>query len=392
MTRSAWPIADLDEEVRDVRGLARPYAEGPMRAAADTAEQEGRFPRAVTDELAKLGLLGLGFPASLGGSGGSHVGFCVAVEEVYRVSPSFGASAFMSPLIAFDILQAGNQAQRERYIPRILGGTAMAALAVTEPDAGSDVASLRTTARRTSTGWRLDGSKMYITNAGIADVMVVLARTPDEGPRSISAFVIDLPASGVTIGASLKKLGWRGSETNAVSFDGCELPADAILGPPGSGFNLIMTGFNLERAALAAGSVGLAQGALDGAVEYARARTQFGRQITEFQAIRHTLARCAAQIEAARQVTYQAARLVGAGDTGIAAASMAKLVASEMCQEVARRCLQVHGGAGFMTEYRAERFYRDSMIMTIGGGTSEIQAEIIGRRLGLTDRTRERSN
>ncbi len=363
----------------------RPYAEEQLRAIADRAEVDGKFPRHVVDDLAKLGALGLGFPTDLGGSGGSYLGLCVAVEEVYRISPGIAASAFMSPLIAYDILQFGSTEQRERYVPAILDGTAVAALAVTEPDAGSDVAALRTTARRTAAGWVLNGQKMYITNAGIADLMLVLAQTPDEGPRSISAFVVDMPAAGVTVDAKLDKLGWRASETNGVTLDGCVVPEDAMLGSPGSGFTLVMTGFNLERATLAAGSVGLAQGALDDAIDYTVTRTQFGRPLASFQAVRHSLASAAAEIEAARQLTYYAARLIGTGDDGIAAASMAKLVASNMCQDVARRCLQVHGGAGFMKEFRAERYYRDSMIMTIGGGTSEIQAEIIGRQLGLRE-------
>jgi alkylation response protein AidB-like acyl-CoA dehydrogenase len=370
----------------------RPYAEEQLRAIADRAETDGKFPRHVVDDLAKLGALGLGFPTELGGSGGSYLGLCVAVEEVYRISPGIAASAFMSPLIAYDILQFGSAAQRERYVPAILDGTAVAALAVTEPDAGSDVASLRTTARRTAAGWVLNGQKMYITNAGIADLMIVLAQTPDEGPRSISAFVVELPAAGVTVDAKLDKLGWRASETNGVTLDGCVVPEDAILGTPGSGFTLVMTGFNLERATLAAGSVGLAQGALDDAIDYTVTRTQFGRSLASFQTVRHSLAASAAEIEAARQLTYFAARLIGTGEDAIAAASMAKLVASNMCQEVARRCLQVHGGAGFMKEFRAERYYRDSMIMTIGGGTSEIQAEIIGKQLGLREQPGKQTN
>ena len=391
MTRTVWPVPDSDEEVRDVRGLMRPYAEDQLRTIADRAEADGKFPRHVVDDLAKLGALGLGFPTELGGSGGTYLGLCVAIEEIYRISPGIAASAFMSPLIAYDILQFGSTQQRERYVPAILDGTAVAALAVTEPDAGSDVASLRTTARRTADGWVLNGQKLYITNAGIADIMLVLARTPDEGDRSISAFVVDLPTAGVTVDAKLDKLGWRASETNGVTLDGCVVPEDAILGTPGSGFTLVMTGFNLERATLAAGSVGLAQGALDDAIAYTTTRTQFGRALASFQTVRHSLAVSAAEIEAARQLTYVAARLVGS-DEGIAAASMAKLVASNMCQEVARRCLQVHGGAGFMKEFRAERYYRDSMIMTIGGGTSEIQAEIIGRQLGLREQPGKQTN
>jgi alkylation response protein AidB-like acyl-CoA dehydrogenase len=233
---------------------------------------------------------------------------------------------------------------------------------------------------------------MFITNAGIADLMIVLARTPDEGPRSISAFILNMPTKGLTVDAPLDKLGWRASETNSVFFEECEIGDDAMLGSAGSGFSLVMKGFNLERAVLAAGSVGLAQGALDGAIKYAKDRTQFGGTLASFQAVRHTISRSAADIESARQLTYHVARLIEVGEEGIAAASMAKLVASEMCQTVARRCIQIHGGAGFMKEYRAERYYRDSMIMTIGGGTSEIQAEIIGRHLTLTDRITEKRN
>ncbi|MDX6234060.1 MAG: butyryl-CoA dehydrogenase [Nocardioidaceae bacterium] len=386
MSPATWPVPDLDDEVREVRGLLRPYAEEQLRPVADAAERDATFPRHVVHDLAKLGALGLGFDEALGGSGGSHVGFCVAIEEVYRVSPGIAASAFMSPLVAFDIVQSGNDAQRRRYVPPILEGRTMAALGVTEPDAGSDVASLRTTARRTPQGWRLDGSKAFITNAGLADVMVVLARTPDIGPRAISAFVVDLPTAGVTVEAPLHKLGWRASETNGVSFQGVELAEEAMLGEPGSGLAMVLGGFNLERATLAAGSVGMAQGALDLALEHARTRTQFNAPIAARQAVRHSLARAAARLEAARQLTYRAAALVANGTEGIAAASMAKLVASEMAQDVTRTCVQVHGGAGFMKEYAVERFYRDSMVMTIGGGTSEIQAEIIGRMLGLDER------
>jgi len=374
-------LPDLDDEVAAVRGLARRYGEEKLRPIADAAESDGIFPRQVVGDLGSLGLLGLGFPEELGGSGGSLLGLCVAVEETYRISPGIAASAFMSPLVAYDIYQAGTVEQHQRYLPGILSGRTMAALALTEPDAGSDAASVRTTAVRVDGGWRLDGRKLYITNAGLADIIVVIARTPSEPSGGLSAFIVEMPCDGVTVDRRLDKLGWRASETNAIAFDGCVIPPHALLGEVGQGFKLAMNGFNLERTTLAAGSVGLAQGALDEAVAYAQARVQFGQPLTKLQAVRHTLARCAAQVEAARRLTYHAARVLNEPGVAIQAAAMAKLIASQMCQDVARAAVQVHGGAGFMKEFRVERYYRDSMIMTIGGGTSEIQAEIIGKWL-----------
>lgn len=376
-------VPELDEEVDAVRWLCRRFAEEKLRAVADEAEAAGTFPRHVVNDLAEMGLLGLGFPEDVGGSGGSHLAFCVAIEEVYRVSPGIAASAFMSPLVAYDLLHGGQAGHCDRHVPRILSGETVAALAVTEPDAGSDVASIRTRATRVDGGWRIDGQKTYITNAGIADVMVVLTTTADEPERGFTAFLVELPSDGVHVESHLDKLGWRASETNALTLDGCRVSDDAVVGEVGRGFELIMTGFNLERATLAAGSVGLAQGAVDEAIAYCAVREQFGGPISELQAVRHRVARAAADVEAARRLTYHAARLVGQGRPGAGAASMAKLVAGEMCQDVSRSMLQVFGGAGFMKEFRIERYFRDSMIMTIGGGTSEIQAEIISKELGL---------
>lgn len=382
-SRTPFGVIEQDDEVRTVRELVRRYAEEKLRPVADEAEKTARFPRSVVGDLADLGVLGLGFPTDLGGSGGTYLGLCVAIEETYRISPGIAASAFMSPLVAYDIRHAGSSEQAHRYIPPILSGKTIAGLAVTESDAGSDVASISTRAIRTDSGWRIDGQKMFITNGGLADLIIVLARTSDVEGGGITAFIVELPNERVTVDPPLKKLGWRASETNAISFQGCEVPSDAVVGEVGSGFGLVMTGFNLERVTLAAGSVGLAQGALDAAMEYATLRTQFGRQIACFQAVRHQLARSAAKVEAARRLTYHAARLVDEGRSAAGVASMAKLVAGEMCQDVARSAVQVFGGIGFMKEERVERYFRDSMIMTIGGGTSEIQADIIGKSLGL---------
>lgn len=382
MTASPLAVPDLDEEVESVRALVRTYIRGSLLATAEDAETGGTYPRHVTKEMGELGLLGIGFPESIGGSGGSLLGLSVGVEEIYRVSPGIAASAYMASLIGYDILQQGSPEQVERYVRPLIEGRAIGALALTEPDVGSDMSSIRTKAVRTATGWSLSGEKMYITNGGIADIMLVLARTPEEPVEGLTAFVLDLPEEGVSASQPLKKLGWRASETNGVVFDDCQLPADAVVGHVGHGLELIKAGLNLERVTLAAGALGLAQGAIDEALSFAKTRIQFGRPISEYQAVRHHIARSASQLEAARQLTYHAARLVESPQGGSAAA-MAKYVASDMCQTVARTAVQIHGGAGFTQEYKVEQFYRDSMIMTIGGGTSEVQLDIIGRGLGM---------
>lgn len=384
MARARTNVVDDDEEIARIRAAIREFAEEELREFADRSEEDGRFPSEVTHALGELGVLGLGFPEEYGGTGGSKLAFVVAVEEVYRVSPGIAASAFMSPLVASDILQAGNEQQKQRWLPSIFSGDVMAALALTEPDSGSDAASLRTKAERVDGRWRLNGRKMFITNGGLADVVLVLARVPDEnGSGGISAFLVEADSQGFVVGDPLAKLGWRASETNSLFFDDCYLPEDALLGGIGSGFRLVMRGFDLERVALAAGAVGLAQGALDAATLYATERTQFGRPIGRFQAVGHALARARADVEASRQITYHAARNLEDEHHARLLASMAKLVATEMCQRVSRQAVQAHGGAGFMKEFSVERFYRDAMVMTIGGGTSEIQAELIARELGL---------
>ncbi len=382
MSASFQGVPDLDDEISSVREVAQNYTRRSLPPIASEAERSGTFPRKVVAEWGALGLLGMGFPEDCGGSGGSHVGFCVSIEELYRISPGIAASASMASLIGYDIYRHGTAEQVERYVRPLLEGQAVGALAITEPDAGSDMSAIRTKAIRTAEGWRISGEKMFITNGGIADVLLLLASTPEEPGAGLTAFVIDLPAQGITASQPLKKLGWRASETNGLSFDDCLIPGDAVVGQVGRGTDLVKAGLNLERVALAAGAVGLAQGAIDEALKYAQDRTQFGRPIGEYQAVRHNIARCAAQLEAARRLTYHAARLID-DPGGVAAAAMAKLFASEMCQAVAQVAVQVHGGAGFTEEFKVEQYFRDSMIMTIGGGTSEMQLDIIGRKLGM---------
>jgi acyl-CoA dehydrogenase len=382
---SATELGETDAaDLALIRATIREYAEARLRPIAGAVDVSGKFPVDVVPEMGELGLLGLGFPESYGGSGSSKLAFAIAVEEVYRISAGIAASAFMSPLIAHDIMLSGSEEQKHQLIPPILRGERMAALAVTEPEAGSDAAAIRTTAQRIEGGYRINGYKRFITNASIAETVLVLARTtPGAGNRGLSLFVVERGTRGLNVQPPTAKLGWRCSDTADIAFDDVEVGGDALIGELGAGFKCVMNGFNLERIVLATGSVGLGQAAVEECVRYVSVRRQFGQPIGTFQSVRESIARMAADVEAARQLAYHAARRLDAGDPCTAEVSMAKLVASEMAQRVTTKAIQLHGGAGFTMEVPVQRFHRDSMIMTIGGGTSEIQAEVIARTLGL---------
>jgi alkylation response protein AidB-like acyl-CoA dehydrogenase len=382
VTASAPPDSFLAAD--EVRAAVREFAEGRVRPLAEPCDRSGRFPRELVPELGELGMLGLGVPESYAGTGSTKLAFAIAVEEVYRVSAGIAASAFMSPLIANDILDAGTEEQKQRLVPPILRGEWIAALAVTEPEAGSDVAAIRTRAAETGGGWRIDGYKRFITNATVADLTLVLARTEEGGGnRGLSLFAVPRGTPGLSPQPVLEKVGWNASDTADIAFDGVEVGPDALVGGRGDGFRYVMNGFNLERIVLATGAVGLGQAALEACLEYAAQRIQFGKAIGTFQSVRESIARMAADVEAARQLAYHAAAKLDAGEPCALEAAMAKLVAGEMCQRVTTKAIQLHGGAGFTMELPVQRFHRDSLIMSIGGGTSEIQAELIARGLGL---------
>jgi alkylation response protein AidB-like acyl-CoA dehydrogenase len=377
-------LPQTDADIVDVRAAVREYAERRLRALAEKADNTETFPNDVVGELGELGFLGIGFPEEVGGSGLTKLAFAIAVEEVYRISAGIAASAFMSPLIAHDLMMSATEDQKRELVPPILRGQWMAALGVTEPDAGSDAGAITTRATRTSGGWRITGRKRFITNATLAELVLVLTRTTDgAGNRGLSLFAIKRGTPGLSTEPPTKKLGWRASDTADVILDGVELPQTALVGELDAGFKVIMRGFNLERIVLATGAVGLGQAALEASVQYAGQRVQFGSPIGTFQSVRESIARMAADVEAARRLAYHAARLLDAGVECAAEASMAKLVAGEMAQRVTTKAIQLHGGVGFTMESPVQRFHRDSLIMTIGGGTSEIQAEVIARSLGL---------
>lgn len=381
--RESATVVD-EHELGMIRDLARKFSEQRIKPIAERCDREGTFPLELVAELGELGLLGAGTDEEYGGSGASKLAYAIAVEEVYRAQAGIAASVFMSPLIAHDILLAASEEQKRRLVPPLVRGEAIAALAVTEPEAGSDAASIRTRAVATANGFRIDGYKRFITNATIADLVLVLARTTEgAGNRGLSLFAVEASAPGLQVQAKLEKAGWRCSDTADIAFEGCEVPAGALIGRLDEGFKVVMNGFNLERIVLAAGSLGLAQAAVDETVQYGQERVQFGRPIGSFQSVAESIARMAASLEAARQLTYHAARKLDAGQPCSTEASMAKLVAAEMCQEVTAKAIHLHGGAGFTMELPVQRFHRDSLIMSIGGGTSEIQSQLIARSLGL---------
>jgi alkylation response protein AidB-like acyl-CoA dehydrogenase len=372
------------DELQLIREAVREYADRRLVPLAEACDTTGRFPLEVVKEMGDLGFMGIGFPESHGGTGGSKLAFAITVEEVYRASAGIAASGFMSPLIAHDLLMAASEEQIQRLVPPILRGDAIAALAVTEPDAGSDAGAIRTRATRSAGGYVINGYKRFITNAGIADTILVMARTtPGSGNRGLSLFAVARDTSGIEVQPPIAKLGWKCSDTADIAFDECEVPESALIGQLDAGFKVVMHGFNLERIVLATGSVGLGQAALEATLAYAAERSQFGQPIGSFQSVREAIARMAADVEASRRLAYHAANRLDAGEPCTAEASMAKLVAGEMCQRVTTKAIQLHGGVGFTMEYPVQRYHRDSLIMTIGGGTSEIQAEVIARALGL---------
>jgi acyl-CoA dehydrogenase/citronellyl-CoA dehydrogenase len=277
----------------------------------------------------------------------------------------------------------GDAGQKERYLAGVLRGEMVAAIAVTEPGAGSDVAGISTRATATDGGWSLSGSKVFITNAGLADVIIVAAKTdPAAGHRGISMFLVDRGAAGMTLSEPMEKLGWHASDTREIAFDGCFVPTDRLLGGEGRGFYQIMEAFQVERISLAGMAVGLAQRALDDAVAHVRERSAFGGTLDKKQVVRHRIAEMSTKVEAARLMTYRSGALFDAGDPGAAdAVAMAKLFAPRLASEVVDEAVQLFGGYGFIEETPIAMHYRDARILRIGGGTDEVQLEILAKRL-----------
>jgi alkylation response protein AidB-like acyl-CoA dehydrogenase len=371
------------EEQQLLRRSVREFAETEMRPHVREWDERQHFPAELMPKLASLGLLGIQFPEQYGGAGLSAIDYCICIEELARVDPAVALSvAAHNGLCSAHIFLFGNEQQKQKYLPPLTRGQKIGAWGLTESSSGSDAASMRTTATRAGECWVLNGSKTFTTHGRVGDTMVVMAVTDRAaGTKGISAFIVDKGTPGLSPGKKEDKLGMRASDTSEMLFENCRIPADQLLGGEGQGFVNTMQVLDAGRIGIAALSVGLAQGAYEAALAYAKVRKSFGKTISTFQAIQWKLADAATRIEAARLLTYRAAYLKDRGGRTSLESSMAKLYASETAVRVAEDCVQIHGGYGFVKDYPAEKYFRDVKLTTIGEGTSEIQRLVIARQL-----------
>ena len=367
----------------EIRRTVRDFAERRIAPVADELERRGEFPHDIIREAAGLGLLGVPFPEEVGGTGLDQVAYAITVEELSRVSGSVGiiVSAHTS-LGCNPIWLAGTDAQKERYLRPMASGEVLGAYGLTEPGAGSDSRGTRTRARRDGDEWVLNGSKRFITNAGVAGTYVITAVTDREQETGkISAFIVEADTPGFSIGRMEEKMGLHASNTGELIFTDARIPVENLLGEEGEGDKLFLKTLDGGRIGIAAMALGLAQAAFEAASAYAKERRQFGRLIGEFQGVAFMIADMATRIDAARLLTYRAAWLKDAGKPYTTEAAMAKLFASEVARDVTNDAIQVHGGYGYITEYHVERYLRDAKLTEIGEGTSQIQRLVIGRRV-----------
>jgi alkylation response protein AidB-like acyl-CoA dehydrogenase len=381
----------LTEEQRQLRHSVREFAEGEIAPHVMEWDEVSHFPSEIMPKLAEMGLLGVIFPEKYGGAGLGYVEYAIVIEELSRVDGSVGIIvAAHNSLCSNHIYKFGSEAQKKKYLPDLAQGKRIGCWSLTEPEAGSDAGGTRTMAVRKDSGWVLNGSKTFTTNGHYADVCVGMAVT-DKAKKShgISAFIVEKGTKGFKPGKKENKLGLRASDTSEVIFSDCFVPGENLLGKEGEGFVNSLQILDGGRISIASLGLGMAQGAYEAALKYAKQRKQFGKAISEFQAIQFKLADMATQIEAARLLTYRAAwladRAIAAGDDGggrfTQESSMAKLYAGEVAVRVANEAVQIFGGYGFVKDYPAEKYYRDVKLCTIGEGTSEIQRLVIARQL-----------
>ena len=366
-----------------VAKAARDFAENEMRPVVMQHDESQEFPFEIVRKLGELGFMGMTWPEELGGAGLTDLEAVAVIEELARVDPSVALTvASHNSLCTGHIMLFGNDAQKRTYVPDLASGRKLGAWGLTEPGSGSDSGGMKTTARRAGDGWVLNGSKTFITQGSVGGTYVVMAVTASgEGKKGISAFIVPAGLKGFTIGKKENKLGMRSSDTATLLFDDVALPGESLLGSAGGGFRQALTVLDGGRIGIAALSVGIAQGALDASIAYAKGRRQFGRAIAEFQAIQWKIAGMATDINAARLLTHRAAWLKSRGEPFSLAASEAKYFASEAAVRAANEAVQIHGGYGFIKEFPVEKLYRDVKLMTIGEGTSEVQKMIIARHL-----------
>jgi len=376
----------LTEEHVLIKNMVREFAEKEIAPRAEEIDATDQFPADIFKRMAELGLLGIPFAEEYGGAGGDYISLLIAMEEIARVSGTVAiildahTSLCCEPIHLF-----GTEAQKKKYLPPLVSGEKVGAFGLTEPNAGSDAGATRTRAVRDGDEWVINGKKLFITNGSIADVLVITAKTNlDKGTRGISSFIIEKGTPGFQVGRDEKKMGLKGSVTSELFFENCRIPAENLLGRENEGFKQFLTTLDAGRLAISAMAVGLAQGAFDRAVAYAKERVQFDRPIAQFQAIQWMIADMATDIEAARLMVNRAAWLKGQGARFTKEAAMAKLFATEVSERVCYKAIQIHGGYGYVREYAVERMYRDQRLCAIGEGTNEIQRLVIARQiLGL---------
>ena len=374
---------DLTDEQQLLRETVREFAQTRVAPVAEELDRESRFPYELVKEMGELGLMGIPVAEEYGGAGADTVAYAIAIEELTRVDSSVAITvAAHTSLGTMPIYLFGSEEQKREWLPRLASGGALAAFGLTEPGAGSDAGATRTTAELRDGQWVVDGSKIFITNAG-TDITACVTITALTGDGEISNIIVPNGTPGYRISPPMHKLGWRASDTRELSFEDCAVPEANLLGPRGKGFQQFLEILDGGRISVAAMGVGLAQGAYDLAFAYAQDRQQFGRPIRQFQAVQFRLADMATEIEAGRNMVYKAAWLKDQGRDFALAAAQAKLYTGELSNRAVNWSLQIHGGYGFMDEYPISRLYRDQKILEIGKGTNEVQRMVIARHLGL---------
>ena len=373
---------DLTDEQAAIQRLARDFAQQEVKPVAEELDREKRFPYEIVAKLGELGLMGVPYPEQYGGGGADTLSYALVIEELARIDSSVAITvAAHTSLGTWPLYAFGSEEQKQEWMPRLTAGELLGSFGLTEPEAGSDAGNVRTTASLADGEWKVDGAKQFITNAGtdISGFVTITART---GDGEVSNIMVPRGTPGYEVGPSYRKMGWNASDTRPLSFDDCRVPEENLLGPRGMGFKQFLQTLDGGRISVAAMGVGLAQGALDEALAYAKERHAFGKPIAKFQAIQMKLADLSTEIEAARLLTYKAAVEKDLGRNFSLTAAQAKLKTGRLAVRATEEAVQIHGGYGFIEEYPVCRFYRDAKILTIGEGTDEVQQMVIARTLG----------
>ncbi|HYJ20646.1 MAG TPA: acyl-CoA dehydrogenase family protein [Solirubrobacterales bacterium] len=377
---------DLSHEQQAIRSLVRDFAAGEVRPVAEELDRTKSFPYEIVKKLGELGLMGIPYPEEHGGGGADNLSYALAIEELARIDSSVAITvAAHTSLGTWPIYAFGSEEQKQTWLPRLCAGETLAAFGLTEPEAGSDAGNVRTRATLADGEWTVNGAKQFITNSGtdISGCVSITAVTGEvNGRKEISNLIVANGTPGYEVGEPYRKMGWNASDTRPLTFEDCRVPESNLLGRRGEGFKNFLHILDGGRIGVAAMGVGLAQGALDEAIAYAKERQAFGQSISKFQSIQAKIADLSAQIEAARLLTWRAALEKDAGQSFTLTAAQAKLITGRLAVKATEEAVQIHGGYGFIEEYPVCRFYRDAKILTIGEGTDEVQQMVIARQLG----------